>query len=163
MTLFSSLQTFWHAAGSASQRQVAVQWRQGWPPEYYQWPTGGPLVVMRTLGTEATSHHSPASHMRPEADSEVGSVVACHWQAAGRPPCKSTLSHPVGEGRLADQGWLATGGPPAGRWCYVCRVVTRIDYEVHFITCPFRPLGSMDQCREEENKRLQSPGLVTQQ
>ena len=28
---------------------------------------------------------------------------------------------PEGEGRLADQGWLLTGGPSAGRWYYVCR------------------------------------------
>ena len=52
----------------------------------------------------------------------VGSVVACHWLAAGSPPCNPTLSHPVGEGWLADQWQLASGSPPAGHWCYICRV-----------------------------------------
>ncbi len=41
-------------------------------------------------------------------------MAACRWRAAGGLPCKPTLSHPVDEGRLADQGWLAAGGPPAG-------------------------------------------------
>ena len=32
--------------------------------------TSGPLVGMRMVGTEAASHHYPASHLRPEADPE---------------------------------------------------------------------------------------------
>ena len=100
------------------------------------------------LSTEAGSRHYPASDMRPEADpvplelaewrleggcwppkpvkqnisrqddKRVGSVAACHW----RPTLQMTLSYSVGEGRLADQLLLASGGPSVGRWCYVCRV-----------------------------------------
>ena len=128
----------------------------GLPPNYYQWPTGGPLVVMRRLGTEAASRHYPAGHMRLEADpvplglaewqlvvsywplkpvkwnisrhrggqedKRVGSVAACCWQYTSGPPCNPPLCHPVGEGQLAVQWWLASGGLPAGHWCYVCRV-----------------------------------------
>ena len=41
---------------------------------------------------------------------------------AGGPPCGPPLCHPVAEGWLASMGWVASGGPLEGRWCYVCRV-----------------------------------------
>ena len=154
----SILQTFLHAVESASQWRVVVEWWQRWLPNYYQWPAGGPLAVMRRLGTDVASHHYPASCMRPKADpvplglaewwlqvgcwrlkpvrqnisrhrggredKRVGSVAACRQRSAGGPPCNPPLSHPVGEGQLADQWQLASGGPLVGRWCYICRVFT---------------------------------------
>ncbi len=60
-------------------------------------------------------------HRGGPEDKRVGSVVACPWRPAAGPPCNPPLSHPEGEGGLADQGQLTPGGPPAGRWCYVCR------------------------------------------
>ncbi len=57
----SPLQTFrcWPRSG---------EWWQGWPPSYIQRLAGGPLVVMRRLGTEEASRHYPASNPRLEAD-----------------------------------------------------------------------------------------------
>ena len=60
-------------------------------------------------------------HRGGQEDKRVDSVVACHWWSAGGPPCNPPLSHPVGEGRLANQWRLASGSPLVGHLCYVCR------------------------------------------
>ncbi len=52
-----SLQTFFGAAESASQRREEAQWRPRWPPIYTQWAARGPLVAMKVLGTEEASLH----------------------------------------------------------------------------------------------------------
>ena len=62
-------------------------------------------------------------HRGRQEDKSVGSVVACCQRSDGSPTCNLTLSHPVGEGWLANQWQLASGSPPAGHWCYVCRAV----------------------------------------
>ena len=50
---------------------------------------------------------------------------AQRWPAFGGPPCSPPPCHPVDEGWLAAMGWLSSSGLPAGRWCYICRVVIR--------------------------------------
>ena len=80
----------------------------------------GPLVVMRTVGTEDTSHHCPASNMRLKADPLwLGSVewrfeVGC-WLPK---PVKWNISrHRGGQkdkrvGSVAACHWWSIGGPP---------------------------------------------------
>ena len=54
-------------------------------------------------------------------DAWVGPEEASLWRPSRGPPCSPPLCHSVAERQLVSIGWLASGGPLEGHWCYVCR------------------------------------------
>ena len=110
-----------------------------WPPIYIQWPSCGPLVAMRGLGTEEASLHLPLSGTGlsvdyvPLGDSEWMHQIGCcspepvkwtvRWHrgsgdkrvgskeaSSGGPLCSPPLYHLVEERWVASTRWMAFGG-----------------------------------------------------
>ena len=60
-------------------------------------------------------------HRGRPGDKRVGSEEASLQRLLRGPPCSSPPCCSVAEGWLASMGWLASGFPLEGHWCYVCR------------------------------------------
>ena len=127
----------------------APWWRRRWPHIYIQWPSRGPLVYNEgpqhsgalppiatqwtTLGAEPVpleevmwghevGRWRPATVKQKIRRHRGGSRIkkwAQRRQASRGPLGAHLATHLCGIQWL--RGWLASGGPLGGRWCYVCR------------------------------------------
>ena len=115
---------------SACQRREEAWWRPKWPPNYIQWPSSGPLVKMRGLGTGVwvalAWHASQSSGIRllvkslPLEEAIWRPQVAC----CGTEPVEQKVRrHKEGSGYKSigsDEASLqrTSGGPPCNPSLY---------------------------------------------